>query len=627
MMSRFRPATGLAALAAVTLLACHGPAPRLEPVASAERAAPAGSAPSAAPSAEQALARLIELARTDNRVQQHLEHLCLDIGPRLTGSSRLQRALEWTRDEFLGFGLDARLEAWGDFPVGFDRGPWRGGMVAPRTLDFEFHTMAWSPGTDGPKRGPALAFPSSEEELEALGDRIRGAWLVRPPSAALKDEAGTVVFEKPTQPSTALIKKVEERIVALGGLGEVRGARGDLLVTDGNHRITFDELPKLVQPRVRKDHHDQLWAELQKGPVELEFDIDNRFVPGPIPQYNVIADLRGAEKPDEMVIVSGHLDSWDGAQGTVDNGTGCATTLEAARLLTAVGARPARTIRFILWTGEEQGLFGSQAYVKSHADELPRVSVVLVHDEGTNYLSGLGVPAPMLAQLRDALAPLADLDPEYPFELAEVEGLPTFVGSDNDSFTQVGVPGLFWRQSGRSEYEHHHHTQYDTFDAAIPEYQRHSALVVAIAALRVADLPELLDRTDMKAPEPRRMGVQLDSTKLTEVSEGSRAQQAGLQPGDVILAIDGQETKTQARVSASIREGGPLKVFKMQRGEEVFEVTLDWSSDPDEPRRQKQAELRAKRDAEREAARQAAREARAAAEKGDADKGEDGSKP
>ncbi len=598
----------LAALAGALLFACHARPPVVEPRPQQPALA---VAPTPEARAAHARARLIELGRTENRVQEHLQHLCLEIGPRLTGSTRLQVACEWTRDRFADFGLRSALEQWGEFPVGFERGPWSGGMVAPEKLAFEFNTMAWTPGTDGPQRGPALAFPASAEELAALGDRLAGAWLVRPPSAALKNEAGEVVFEKPVQPSNDLIKHVQAVMVEQGALGEVRGARGDLLVTDGNYRIAWSELPKLVQVRVQKDQHDQLWTRVQEGePVELEFDIDNRFVPGPVPQYNVVADLVGKEKPDEFVIVSGHLDSWDGAQGALDNGTGCATTIEAARLLTAAGIEPKRTIRFVLWTGEEQGLFGSDGYVKQHAAELPKTSAVFVHDEGTNYLSGLGVPAAMLPAMQIACAPLLGLNPEFPFELAEVDGLPNFVGSDNDSFVQAGVPGFFWRQSGRSDYEHHHHTQHDNFEAAIPEYQEHSALVAALIALEVANLPELLDRTNMKAPEPRRMGVQLDGTKITEVMDESRAKEAGLQAGDVLLAIDGEEMKTQGTITNSIRGGGSKKVIRFKRGEETLELTLDWSNDPDEPRRMLQIQEREAK----EAARKAERDAKKAAE-------------
>jgi hypothetical protein len=249
-------------------------------------------------------------------------------------------------------------------------------------------------------------------------------------------------------------------------------------------------------------------------------------------------------------------------------------------------------------------------YIKQHAELLPKISVVLVHDEGTNYLSGLGVTAAMFPAMQQACAPLVGLNPGLPFALEQVDALPNFVGSDNDSFVQVGVPGLFWRQSGKSDYEHYHHTQYDTFDAAIPEYQEHSALVVALAALGVADLPGLLDRANMKAPEPRRMGVQLDGTKLTEVLDGTRAQSLGLQAGDVILTIDGEAMRNQASISSALRAGGSTKVVELKRGEETLSVTFDWSNDSDEPRR---LELIQKRLVE-EAARKAEREAKQAAE-------------
>jgi carboxypeptidase Q len=617
----------LAFLPVALVLACSmTPPPAPDRGASRALAAPVATAPvptsvamavEAAPeaAAKSTLERLIELGRTDNRVQDHLHHLCLEIGPRLTSSTRLQEACEWTRAEFERFGLKASLERWGEFPVGFDRGAWSGGMVAPESVPFEFHTMSWTPGTDGPKRGRALAYPKSKEELAGLA--LAGAWLVRPPANGLKDASGATVFEKPDPPSNDLVEAVQAALLAQGGLGEVRGARSELLVTDGRHEIAWDALPKLVSIRVVKSQHEELWRRLVVGePVELEFDVDNRFVQGPIPQFNVIADLVGSEKPDEYVIVGGHIDSWDGAQGTVDNGTGCATTLEAARLLVAAGARPKRTIRFMLWSGEEQGLFGSEAWVKAHPELHAKISVVLVHDEGTNYLSGLGVPAAMMTAMQVACAPLATLDPEFPFELAQVEGLPSSVGSDNDSFVRAGVPGLFWRQSGRSEYEHYHHTQHDVFEAAVPEYQRHSAMVAAITALGVADLPELLDRKEMKSPEARRMGVQLDGTKVTEVSPDGRAAAAGVQVGDVLLAIDGTETKTQNAVTGAVRGGGSTKLVKVQRGEATLELTLDWSKDPDEPRRLKQLEARAARDAARKAEREAKQAAEAAPAEG-----------
>ena len=121
-----------------------------------------------------------------------------------------------------------------------------------------------------------------------------------------------------------------------------------------------------------------------------EFNIDNRWIKGPIEVHNVVAELKGSEFPDEIVVVGGHLDSWNspGSQGASDNGTGSCSTLEAARLLIKSGVKPKRTIRFILFTGEEQGLLGSTDYVKQHEAELPKISACIVDDGGSNYQSG-----------------------------------------------------------------------------------------------------------------------------------------------------------------------------------------------------------------------------------------------
>ena len=208
--------------------------------------------------------------------------------------------------------------------------------------------------------------------------------------------------------------------------------------------------------------------------VTLEFDIRNYFKKGPIKLYNVIADIPGTENPDEYVIVGGHIDSWDGATGATDNGTGIATTLEAARILKKAGVKPRRTIRFMLWSGEEQGLLGSEAYVKAHKDLMPKISAVLVHDGGTNFLSGIGATEAIYSDFEQVFTPVKELDPKnYPFAVRKVAGL-RGGGSDHASFLSANVPGFFWRQDGKANYEHTHHTQYDTFDAANPDYQKHS---------------------------------------------------------------------------------------------------------------------------------------------------------
>src|SRR5262249_25250808 len=166
------------------------------------------------------------------------------------------------------------------------------------------------------------------------------------------------------RPGPKFLAKVNEAYTEAGAAGVVRSARGELILTDGNFKVSWDKLPSLPSVRLLQKQFDEIVAWLGEGKaVTVEFDIRNYFKKGPIKLYNVIADIPGTEKPDEYVIVGGHIDSWDGATGTTDNGTGCATTLEAARILMKAGVKPRRTIRFMLWSGEEQGLLGSREYV------------------------------------------------------------------------------------------------------------------------------------------------------------------------------------------------------------------------------------------------------------------------
>ncbi|GAB4139097.1 MAG: hypothetical protein Fur0037_05180 [Planctomycetota bacterium] len=207
------------------------------------------------------------------------------------------------------------------------------------------------------------------------------------------------------------------------------------------------------------------------------------------------------------MIVCGHLDSWHQAQGCTDNGTGVATTIECARILKAVGAKPKRTIRFILWGGEEQGLLGSIAYVRQHRQEMSRIACVFNHDAGTNWAHSLTVSDSMYGPMQRVFAPVMDLeppDPDFAGEVFRLNHRPKIGagagGSDHASFVPAGVPGLDWGLVGRSDYFGvTWHSQWDNLDVAIPEYQRHTSTVIALAALGVANLPDLLDHSGVEA--------------------------------------------------------------------------------------------------------------------------------
>lgn len=531
----------------------------------------------ALPAAKADAQTIINLAKDENRVMEHLDVLSNRIGPRLTGSDNLTNALEWARGEFASFGIkNARLEPWGSVPVGFNRGPASGRMVDPTEKALTFGTNSWTAGTKGVQRGPAVLEPTDEAGLDAVKDKLAGAWILVPSGR---------------RPAGEFKAKLDAAYAESGILGLVRSNRGELIVTGGNFKISWDKLPTTPTINLIQAQFDEIAALVKEGkPVTLEFDIRNYFTKGPIPQYNLIADIPGTEFPDEYIIVGGHIDSWDGATGTTDNGTGCATTIEAARLLMKAGVKPKRTIRFMLWSGEEQGLLGSLAYVKAHPDLMPKISAVLVHDGGTNYLSSLSATPAMKADIEEVCSPLIGLNPDMPFAVNEVNGLRRGIGSDHDSFLGAGVPGFFWGQAGKAVYRRTHHTQYDTYDAAIPEYQKHSAVVVAVVARGLADLDHLLSREKLiatargngnTAPTNRRLlGIQLDELSIVEVIADGVGARAGLKAGDEIVKVDGKPVGDREAFVELIQAGEPRKTLTLKREGKDVELTVEFPAAP-----------------------------------------------
>jgi Zn-dependent M28 family amino/carboxypeptidase len=234
-----------------------------------------------------------------------------------------------------------------------------------------------------------------------------------------------------------------------------------------------------------------LWRLLDAGPVEAEVNIAANFSGKPVTVYNTVAEIKGSEKPDEVVIIGGHLDSWDLGTGATDNGTGSMAVLAAARALVKSGVKPKRTIRFVLFTGEEQGLNGSKAYVAAHKDELGKISGVLVHDTGTGRVLTIGLMHNYAArETMDRV--LYALAKEKSIGLAE-PSLRSEGGSDHVPFADAGVPAS-WCIQEVANYEKDHHSQTDTLDRVKWDDLAEGAQVLAVYAYNVAQLPELLPR-------------------------------------------------------------------------------------------------------------------------------------
>jgi hypothetical protein len=273
------------------------------------------------------------------------------------------------------------------------------------------------------------------------------------------------------------------------------------------------------------------------------------------PLYNVVADIEGADVPDEYVIVGAHIDGAPEINAATDDGAGVAAVMEAARILAKSGARPARTIRFILFGGEEVGLIGSKGYLESHPEIASKVSAVYVMDHGANFISGIEVTPPMAADLREAFSAVATLDPERPFEVKEVDyleaaglcegdgkgapgvssscgsagakasscgptiirkkgpspagcgalgGSPREIGifgsSDYAPFLYAGIPAFAWNQVVDEANPYPAHTAEDTYDKVNPANLEHSATVIALGALGTANLDHMLSRERLMDP-------------------------------------------------------------------------------------------------------------------------------
>lgn len=486
--------------------------------------------------------RILAEAKSNSEILKNLTYLSDEIGPRLTGSAALKRANEWTAEKMRGYGLsNVHLEKW-TIPVGWERGPATARIVEPQiNCSLILAAEGWTPGTNGKVLGDVVVVNAKNiKELQGYKGKLHNAIVLQGPPHPVRPitEKGwpqlwsgpAPAREKPKTPTpSANGKPLAEpktsspaRPAATGqgqnmfaeylkwmvfrkeytnflkregaaALLQDAGKPHALLSVSGswmgNDRATaVDGLPNLA---VAHEHYALLYR-LASRPsparTRVEIEVQNKIIPGPIVVYNTVGEIRGSEKPDEYVVLGAHLDSWDLAQGTTDNGTGSMVVLEAARILSRLGVPPRRTIRFVLFTGEEQGLYGSRAYVQQHKDEMARISMCLCHDTGTGRVESIGLHGCRAAKsvLDRELLTLKELG----IDELTLRSLP---GSDHMSFNLVGVPGFLFEQN-LDEYFLSHHSQSDTLDKVREPDLIQGAQAMALTGLRVANLPMLLPR-------------------------------------------------------------------------------------------------------------------------------------
>jgi hypothetical protein len=464
---------------------------------------------------------IVRQAIEHSEVMKNLQYLGDIIGPRLTGSQAMRRANDWTAERFKSYGLTTAIEPW-DFGVTWERGPVFARLLAPFQRGVTAHSWAWTAGTDGKAvAGPvALVNVSSPESVAVYRDRMKGAWLITgqpatifnpdgPPmtaadSAALRTRVSQ--FRAPQDTSPAAVARRRQFQTDLPYLLKQAGALGRLtdggkeqgLMTMSGSPYSVSPLPNLV---IAHEDFAQLARLIQTGVTpRFEAAVTNTMGKQPVQQYNTVAEIRGTEKPGEVVILGAHLDSWDLGTGTTDNGTGSMVVLDAARAIAQSGLKPKRTIRFILFSGEEEGLLGSAAYAAQHAATADSIQAVLVLDNGTGMITGQALQGRNQDEQlwTDLLAPVASLG-------AKKVRQGNKGGTDHLSFIPYGVPGWNFDQESRG-YNHTHHSQVDTFDHAIASDLIQASAVMAATAFELANLPTLLPRSAKTPVVPRTMG-------------------------------------------------------------------------------------------------------------------------
>lgn len=473
--------------------------------------------------------KIIADASKTSEIMTNLTYLSDMIGPRLTGSANLKRASDWTAEKMRKYGLsNVHLEPW-SLPEGWERGTATGKILEPENgRSLSLASFGWSPSTNGKVTGDVVILNAKTlDELKQYSGKLKGAIVLQgapaklPPIAEVekqplfgpgpggkgkgkgdgnlegKGEKGKGKGDFNFEEMMAFRRNRDDFLVKEGVVATLQdaGKHLGLLFTTGiaagsERPSATNKLPTLA---VAHEHYallHRLASRPAPAKTRVELEVTNKFVPGPLAIYNTIGEIPGSEKPEEVVVVCAHLDSWDLGQGTLDNGTGTSVVLETARILANCGTSPKRTIRFMLFTGEEQGLLGSRAYCDKHKEEMSKVTAAIAHDTGTGKVIGLGWMGK-----RDA-----DLEKAVTKELGVLKGLGVedlmgrgFGGSDHASFSRVGVPGCIFRQE-IAGYRFAHHSQADTLDLAQEPNLIQGAQVMAIAAMRLANAENMLPR-------------------------------------------------------------------------------------------------------------------------------------
>jgi len=434
-----------------------------------------------ASSCAEAAAKILPQVMGPSPMEENLRRLTDEVGGRVTGSPEMAKAVEWGVAAFRAAGVDVHTEKY-MLPVTWSEGETRLELLGPVKFPVRAISGGWSPGT------PAGAIEANvidagygtEDDFAKVGS-IKGAILL------VHSDIGSTwadLFNEYLRPPGIIDHAVKNGAVAILWMG----ARERKLLYRHTNSLT-GEIDKLPQAIVAREDAMRLARTIAAypGKVRVRLNMPNK-IGGPIEQENVVGEIRGYDKPDETVILAAHLDSWELGTGALDNGCNAALVIEAARAIKATGLVPHRTIRFVLFSGEEQGTIGSYEYVKAHRAELDKMRAMITYDSGIGRVTGysLGGRRDTEVGLREVLRPLESWG-------ANNHTYDASFGTDNFDFLLEGVPTLVANQE-EANYLPNYHAASDTLDKVdIRELKLHAALA-ALTAWGIADRTEPLGK-------------------------------------------------------------------------------------------------------------------------------------
>ena len=415
-------------------------------------------------------------------MEENLRRLTDEIGGRVTGSPEMAKAVEWGLAAFRAAGVDVHTEKY-MLPVTWSEGDTRLELLGPVKFPVRLKSAGWSPATPaGGIEGQVVDVGyGADDDFAKAGASIRGAILL------VHSDIGSTwadLFNEYLRPPLIIEHAVKDGAKAILWMG----ARERLLLYRHTNSLNgeIDRIPQAIVAR-----EGAMWlarlASAYPGQVQVSLKMPNK-IGGPIEQQNVVGEIRGYEKPDEIVILGAHLDSWELGTGALDNGCNAALVIEAARAIKATGLLPRRTIRFVLFSGEEQGTIGSYEYVKAHRAELDKIPAMVTFDAGIGRVTGysLGGRRDIEAGVREVLKPLESWGVNnHTYDAS--------FGTDNFDFLLEGVPNLVANQE-EANYLPNYHAASDTLDKVdIRELKLHTMLA-ALTAWGIADRVEPLGK-------------------------------------------------------------------------------------------------------------------------------------